>query len=194
MPNSSPRTYLDAAVQDPVKELKLRAKFLHRGLTRGEPSAIERLRALPELRRLEDAAILGRSGELKRKHCLAVVARECGFPSWEHTLRALSGDVEINDHGTLFYGSSGVLNHWFTSYDEARAAWLEMRRDGAAYLLAYKRDYFVTGASFVESLGLDPEDPDWEALGWDWVKPSDASARGRLFYKRLVALRRQSAA
>lgn len=178
-----------APAQDPVRELKLRAKFLHRGVMRGEPAAVKRLRALPELRRADDTAIVAQGAELRRKHCLALVARECGFPSWEHALRALSGDVEISEHGTLLYSSSGVLNHWFTSYAEAHSAWSELRQEGVAFLLAYKRDCFVTGAAFVESLGLDPEDPDWEALGWDWVKPKHVDARARLFYKRLVSLR-----
>lgn len=175
---------------DPVKELKIRAKLLHRGLTRGEAAALARLRVLPELRRASDENLSNHSGELKRKHCLAVVARECGFPSWEHASRALSGDLQITEHGTLLYGSSGVLNHWFADYEEARAAWSEVRRAGAAYLLAYKRDFFVTGSVFVESLGLDPDDPDWEVLGWDWVKPKDTSARSRLYYRRLMAQRR----
>ena len=156
-----------AAAQNPVKELKLRAKFLHRGVTRSDPAAVKRLRVLPELRRADDAAIVAQAGELRRKHCLAVVARECGFPSWEHALRALSGDVEISEHGTLLYSSSGVLNHWFKDYDEAHAAWLEARHTGLAFLLAYKRDYFVTGAALVASLGLDPENTDWDARGWN---------------------------
>ncbi|MCB9588230.1 MAG: hypothetical protein H6718_22670 [Polyangiaceae bacterium] len=184
----------EAAAQDPVKELKLRAKFLHRAVMRSDPAAVKRLRALPELRRADDAAIVAQGGELRRKHCLAVVARECGFPSWEHALRALSGDVEISEHGTLLYSSSGVLNHWFSSYDEAHAAWADARRDGVAYLFAYKRDYFVTGVAFVESLGLDPDDPDWQALGWNWVKPANVEARARLFYKRLLAIRAVAAA
>ncbi|MCA9641370.1 MAG: hypothetical protein KC492_11770 [Myxococcales bacterium] len=184
----------EAAAQDPVKELKLRAKFLHRAVMRSDPAAVKRLRALPELRRADDAAIVAQGGELRRKHCLAVVARECGFPSWEHALRALSGDVEIFEHGTLLYSSSGVLNHWFTSYAEAHAAWADARRDGVAYLFAYKRDYFVTGVAFVESLGLDPDDPDWQALGWNWVKPANVEARARLFYKRLLAIRAVAAA
>ncbi len=185
MPQGNERAQLD-----PIKELKIRAKLLHRGLSRGEPAALGRLRALPELRRADDSALADQTGELKRKHCLAVVAKECGFPSWEHALRALRGDAEITEHGSLLHASSGVLNAWFKQYEAARAAWAELRRDGPAYLLGYKRDLFVTGPAFIESLGLDPEDPDWEALGWDWVKPLDASARTRLYYKRLMALRR----
>ena len=36
---------------------------------------------------------------------------------------------------------------------------------------------------FIETLGLDPEDPDWEAIGRDWVRPASLKARERLYAK-----------
>jgi hypothetical protein len=33
---------------------------------------------------------------------------------------------------------------------------------------------------FIETLGLLPEDPDWELIGRDWVKPRQMDARARL--------------
>ncbi len=29
-------------------------------------------------------------------------------------------------------------------------------------------------------LGVDPDDPDWERIGYDWLRPLDEAARGRL--------------
>ena len=40
--------------------------------------------------------------------------------------------------------------------------------------------------SFHAALGLDPNDPDWNTIGHDWVKPANADARTRL-YARLFA-------
>ena len=40
---------------------------------------------------------------------------------------------------------------------------------------------------FIRTMGLDPDDPDWEKIGRDWVRPMDMSARRRL-YGKLIAL------
>lgn len=82
-------------------------------------------------------------------------------------------------------GMSVTLNHWFNSHAEARA-WLDA--DGG-YLLPYRHQYFVTTAEAIRELGLDPADPDWERIGYDWVKPLDTAARERLELKRRLAIR-----
>jgi hypothetical protein len=104
----------------------------------------------------------------------------------------LEGSAGEADFGTLLYGSGeggGVLNHWFARYDEARRFLDDLPAAGPRrYLLAYKRDVFVADREFVNCLGLEPDDPDWEAIAWDWVRPSNLAARRRLYSKRLAAL------
>ncbi|MCU1335068.1 MAG: hypothetical protein JWO19_649 [Bryobacterales bacterium] len=73
--------------------------------------------------------------------------------------------------------------------DDSRGS--EASSDG--YLLAYKRQYVVVDRYFIESLGLDPLDPDWEDLGFDWVRPKHVAARSRL-YAKLVACQPREAA
>jgi hypothetical protein len=73
-----------------------------------------------------------------------------------------------------------ILNRWFTSYEAARAS---LDAEGG-YLLPYRKQFFITSPEGVRELGLDPEDPDWERIGWDWVRPADADARRRLCEKR----------
>lgn len=75
------------------------------------------------------------------------------------------------------------LNHWFHNYDDARAA----RAAEGGYLFPYKHQFFVTVADAVRELGLDPADPDWERIGWDWVRPLDTEAWQRLKTKREIA-------
>jgi hypothetical protein len=58
--------------------------------------------------------------------------------------------------------------------------------------LGYKRQYVVVDRYFIESLGLDPEDADWQALGFDWVRPKNVAARARL-YAKLLALQPREA-
>ena len=61
------------------------------------------------------------------------------------------------------------LNRWFTNYDEARAS-LEAQ---GGYLLPFKDHFFVSTADAIRELGLDPDDHDWAAIGWDWVRPAN---------------------
>jgi len=77
-----------------------------------------------------------------------------------------------------------VLNRWFTTYEGARAS---LEQEGG-YLLPYKGQYFVTEGEGIRELGLDPEDPDWERIGRDWVRPTDGEAWGRLKAKREQAM------
>jgi hypothetical protein len=77
-----------------------------------------------------------------------------------------------------------VLNRWFTNYAEALAS---LEAEGG-YLLPYKTQFFVTLREGVRELGLDPEDPDWERVGFDWVQPRDNEAWQRLKEKREQAI------
>src|SRR5262249_40425292 len=138
-----------------------------------------------------DEALREAAARIQRKHCLAIVARAAGFASWEHA-RRLIGDDEPDarasearpvetDFGTTLYPDrfAARLNHWFATYDEARA----FREESGGYLLAYKRHFFVADRFFIEAIGLDPEDPDWNAIGRDWARPRSVEARRRLYGK-----------
>jgi hypothetical protein len=177
---------------DPIVELKVRAEILHKRVAEGDAGALLRLRVLAEAKGGEGAALAAIPGSIQRKHCLAVVAREVGFTSWEHARSVLTGDPGATDSGTMLYGGRGFLTTWFTDYAEARAFLDEAtRRDERAYLLAFRRQFFVAGSDFVEAVGLDPDDPDWRIIGWDWARPRDRDARNRLYAKRIAALRGQ---
>ena len=168
---------------DPIRELKIRADILHARLAKApDPATLARLRVLPGAR-VED---------IQKKHCLTVVARESGFTGWEHARRVLEGDPDEHDLGTLLW-IGGFTNHWFASYDEARAVQRDLDATERHYLLGYKRHFLVVNAHFIEALGMNPEDADWNAIGWDWARPKDVAARGRLFFQRLDAIRRAAA-
>jgi hypothetical protein len=181
---------------DPVRELKVRAEILHRAVQGEDAAAIERLRALAELKRAGSDALRVAAREVQRKHCLAAVAREAGFASWEHALRVLDEEGPVGrggegeaDFGTTLYGaqSGAHLNHWFASYDEAHAYHRQASTPSdPRYLLAYKRHFFVVDRHFIEGLGLDGSDRDWQAIGWDWARPASFAARRRLYAKVLA--------
>ena len=83
-------------------------------------------------------------------------------------------------------GMAVVLNRWFTTYEEARSV---LESDGG-YLLPYRDHYFVTEREGIRALGLNPDDPNWERIGWDWVHPRDTRAWELLRNERETALYR----
>lgn len=177
---------------DPTEELKTRAEILHKRVAARDAEARLRLRALAELRNADEAALEAAAATVQRKHCLAVVAREVGFSTWEHALRVLRGDASERDFGTALY-ENATLNAWYTEYEVAREHLDQARgRDEEVFLLAYKRQFVVVERGFIEGLGLDPADPDWRAIGHDWARPEDKSARARLYSKRFAAMRRKT--
>src|ERR1700692_199464 len=97
----------------------------------------------------------------QRKDCLAMIAAEFGFPNWPAAKAAISG-AEAVDFGTLLYPSACAhINLWFARYDEAA----EVRAAKQRYLLGYKRQFLVVDRYFIKSLGLDPDDEDWQESG-----------------------------
>ena len=72
------------------------------------------------------------------------------------------------------------LNRWYANYEEARAS----RERHGGFLLPYRRHFYVCQPEVVRALGLDPEDSDWERVGFDAARPADAEAFSRLREKR----------
>ncbi|MEM7158862.1 MAG: hypothetical protein AAF799_38835 [Myxococcota bacterium] len=171
---------------DAIEELKIRARLLHRRARNGDEQALQRIGKLPEFAKQEPI-----SAEIQLKHGLAVLAREFGFSGWPHARRVLEGQPDESDLGTMLYprGCFAFTNHWFARYEEAR----EVREQTGGYLLAYRTQFFVVTRTYVETMGLDPDDPDWSAIGWDWARPARPRARARL-YAKLVAARAPEAA
>lgn len=168
----------------PDPELRREARFLLKRLRRG--SAEERRAAAQRFLRLQSLAgssidaLAADSSGVRLKHALAVVASEHGFDSW--TLlkaaadRAPSAGPSEGSPEMYEPGFDVLLNAWFARYDEARRA---LERHGG-FLLPYRSQFLVCEAEGIRLLGLDPEDPDWELIGRDWVRPADADAWARL--------------
>jgi hypothetical protein len=160
-----------------ISDLKAHARILHRQVGQRDPHAVARTRQLAEFKGHDPSSL---PASIKRRHCLAIVARELGFQGWPHAVGVLRG-VDSSDFGTLLYpdGADVHWNIWSASYGEARA----IREQHGGYLLAYRRHFFIVDRYFIETLGLQPEDPDWDLIGRDWVKPRQPDARERLYGK-----------
>ena len=166
-----------------LEPLKARARILHHQVQANDAAAILRLRSLPELAKLDEKAF---REQVKRRHCLAVVARELGFSGWQHLTGILWGE-SVDDFGTLLYPREGTAywNIWSASYEEAR----QIREEHGGYLLAYRKHMFIVDRHFIEMIGLDPEDADWDRMGRDWVRPKSLDARQRLYGKLIERCR-----
>lgn len=90
------------------------------------------------------------------------------------------------DPKTLWYQTNldVFLNRWFANYGDAR----HERETGGGFLLPYKHHFFVCEAKVIRALGLEPDDPDWEKIGWDCAQPRNTEAYERLREKRERAL------
>jgi hypothetical protein len=181
---------------DAVRELKTRAEILHRRIQTNDHRAIGRLRVLPDYRRASYEHLAAATATIQRRDCLSVIAAELGFASWPQAKTTITGDGPVvgpgADFGTMLYPGhrcAGHINRWYKTYEEAAAD----RESSSGYLLAYKRQYVVVDRYFIESLGLDPADPDWDALGFDWVRPKSIAARSRLYAKLVACLPREAA-
>lgn len=156
------------------KRLKGDARRLQKAAEDRWSNAIGQLRKVPELKKLDDDALLA---VLQRRHALSAVAIQLGFTGWQHLLAVVRGD-ETGDVGTLLYPPSGFAywNVWSASYEEASA----IRHAHGGYLLPYKHQLFICDEHFVRFIGLDPDDERWTRLGRDLARPTDLAARAAL--------------
>jgi hypothetical protein len=176
---------------------KREAQHLLKQLRGADPAAstaaAERFRALRSFAHLSTSQLLEIREQVRLKHALAVVALARGYDSWI-ALKAgggapaeFGGGEQDLDPGTHLYGPrlAFLLNKWFATYEGARAA---LDSEGG-FLLPYGEHVFITEADGVRELGLDPEDPDWERIGRDWIRPADAEAHRRLLarWRKAVA-------
>lgn len=126
--------------------------------------AAKRLQRLPEFQHCSLAEI---KNKVKRKHALNVIAMEKGFNNWSELKQQLP------------FIKGGFLNHWFNTYDEAKAFLVSK----GGYLLPYQKQFFICNKDYINHLGFDANDPDWNLIEYDWVHPKHDEAAKRLYRK-----------
>jgi hypothetical protein len=158
-------------MENAVEFLRNHARVLHRAAQQQAPAVVEGLRAVHELKGLEPEAM---AKVVQRKHCLALVALRLGAKAWDELVAQLNANVG-EDFGTLWH-VNGYWNVWSASYDEART----IRADHGGYLLPYRRQFMIVESHYVEGLGVDATNPDWDRIARNWLEPTDVEARARL--------------
>lgn len=162
-----------------LQECKIQASILLKSLRSKELKkaqiAAKRLQQLPELATFSIEAL---QEKVQRKHALAVIAIEQGFKSWQELKTHC--EVQSPDLFAKFF-VGGFLNKWFANYAEAKAH----QQITGGFLLPYKKQFYICEADYIKFIGFDPNDPDWQLIGWDWVKPLNQKAWQRLYTKWL---------
>jgi hypothetical protein len=172
-----------------LSECRIRASLLLKDLRCDDSSralrAAERFQVLPSFASTDPDGIVAQRDSVRLKHALAVIAAELGYATWTDCKRRFEVPAAQRLDTDKFFGarSCGFLNRWFARYDEARAS---LAAQGG-YLLPYRHQFFICEWGFLETMGIDPNDPDWERIGRDWVRPHDPAARDRL-ERKLIAL------
>jgi len=141
--------------------------------------AAERFRRVAPYRERTVDEILSDRDAIQRKHALAVIARERGYAAWKN----------LKDAADVLWcppGSSAFWHNWCKTHEEARA-YLETN---GGYLLTAHGKCFIAERGYIEHLGLDPDDPRWDAIGCDIHRPKVATARDGLAADRKAAQER----
>lgn len=140
----------------------------------------QRVRSIAKFGTVEDDAVIAQAAACPIGPFLDLVAGEQGFDGWRSLVREMGSSSPADDEATelyMFNESEFSLNVWCPTYEAARE-YLDTRR--GFYLLEYRGKCFLAQAPHIRGLGLDPNDPDWERIGRDWVKPRDPEAKQRL--------------
>lgn len=105
------------------------------------------------------------------KHCLGCFAADYGFTNWANYKFYF-------EHSQLskFIPQGGFFNQWFSNYKEAKS----ILKASGGYLLPYNEQFFICERGYIEYLGLNPDDENWNKIAYNWVEPEDVSAWQKL--------------
>jgi len=167
----------DEPKDSPLQELQSRAERLFEGIEARNAQCLERIHA--QVPRLAKAS----SREINIEHARTTLAREVGFKTWQMATEVLEGrSVPGDDFGDFWYSTATdvMLSHWCRNYQEARA----VQEEEGGFLIPYRRHFAVVEKAYIEILGMDADDPDWQVVGHDVAQPRD-----KMGYRRLVSRR-----
>lgn len=152
-----------------ISFLKTEARLLHRQAQKNDTLALNRIgHQCPSVQ-------LG--AELQRKHCLAAVAREIGFPNWKAVINCFEMEASTDFAKFLHPKRCHIFwNIWLATYDEAA----KVHADHGGFLLTYENQFIVVDDDYVSALGAKSDNALWAQIGRNWAKPKDYAARSRL--------------
>lgn len=169
-----------------ILEFKIKAKKLLKEIKSGDQrisaKAAKRFESIKRFKGKTQVEILKNIKIIRLKDALAVIAEEYGHRSWTLLKKKLEyREKKKNPDNSFLYPPRcrGFFNNWYRNYSEAKSKLEEY----GGFLLSYGEDFFIADKNYIEALGLDPNDSDWEKIGWNWVEPKEPIARERLRQK-----------
>jgi hypothetical protein len=150
-----------------LREIKKQARLLFKQ-SQKNASISERFRILSSFQHLSSDEI---QSDIRLKHAYETIAIEWGFSNWRNLKKFV-----VEKDCLYRKNCAALVFSWFQSYEEA-SAYHQIHK---GYLLSFWKDFVVCGKDYVQCIGLSPELPDWEKIGYDWVNPRDDKAFGRL--------------
>ena len=158
-----------------LDEFKIQSSLLFKHLKSNEPNlkkkAILRFKILGHLKDLTPENLVNYLGFIKRKHSLLVVALENGFETWKE-LKNSVGFKRMMHTDVYPKRCMGFTNEWFSDYTKAK---IHLKSAGG-YLFPYHGQYFIAKKEYIEVLGLNSADENWEKIDFDWAFPMDKNS------------------
>ncbi len=164
-----------------IEELKIKASLLLKALRSEDPNKIKD--ALARVNKISTLSSKPLS-DFQHKDALEVIAYEEGFESWRKLRQAMAPAYDP----AMLYIDRGFLHLWFANYHEAK----KYQQEHGGYLFPYKSQFFVTSADYILVLGLDPNDPDWLLIDFDWVKPKEQKSWQNLVNRLVKACEKRN--
>lgn len=155
---------------------KKEAKKLFKSLPKNA-SLLQRILELYPYIPYHSGDISGRYSQIKLKHIYQVLAIEHGFENWASMRNyIIEQDMLYRKHGIAF------IHSWFNNYLDA----FQYFQKYGGYLLQFWQDYIVCGKEYLQVLGLDTFQSEWEKIGYNWVMPAHKEAYKRLYQAALL--------
>lgn len=135
--------------------------------------AVERFRRIAPFKDMSAGDVCRNQADIQHKHALAVIAREHGYVAWKN----------LKDAADVLWcppDTSAFWHNWCKTHEEARR-YLDVN---GGYLLTAHGKWFIAERGYIEWLGLDPDDPRWDAIGFDVHAPRDKKACEELVAQR----------
>lgn len=143
-----------------LREVRIRASLLMKAARAGDADALERLGAVPKHRTALNAIAMQMAGQSYLELRAKTVTEK------------FEGHQAIADPSRLFEKHvAQFMNHWFASYEEALA---HLKKEGG-FLFPFRSQFVIVGHDLLRLVGLDPDDPDWASISWDWVNPTSTA-------------------
>jgi hypothetical protein len=126
-----------------IFDLKSHARTLHRQILAGEPGAVARVQRHCHELFEDDVDALVRN--VRRRHCLSVLARELGFRGWQHAVATMAGGTASGQHAIARFviGHGHVVSEnriWTAACDRKL---MDVARDALARLRSGEAEVVV---------------------------------------------------